>query len=154
MFRRLPLQIVRSARAAPKRFRDGRVVEHQSSRPAEDGDVDFSKMKLKYALTNDINVDDLQARSGWTPPPSEMPELPFHVERSHVGQSLPVYTDYKGGRTKVVTVLRKVSGDVSELLVDLRKVCDMSEIEIRPGKVVIYGNYHWRVKFWLARLGF
>lgn len=148
------MQIIGAARAAPKRFRDGRAVVHQAARPAEDGDVDFGPMKLKYALTNDINVDALQARSGWTPPPTTMPELPFHIERSHVGQSLPVYTDYKGGRTKVVTVLRKVSGDVSELLIDLRKVCDMSEIEIRPGKVVIHGNYHWRVKHWLARLGF
>ena len=38
--------------------------------------------------------------------------FPFLVNRSKTG-NLPVYLDYKSGRTKVVTIVRKIEGDVS-----------------------------------------
>jgi glycerol-3-phosphate acyltransferase PlsY len=34
------------------------------------------------------------------------------VERTSTGHHFPVYTDFKGGGTKVVTILRKISGDI------------------------------------------
>lgn len=34
------------------------------------------------------------------------------VSRTAKGKQLPVYTDYKNGRTRVLTVVRKVAGDV------------------------------------------
>lgn len=51
-------------------------------------------------------------------------------------------------------MLRKVSGDISELVNDMSIVCDGADVEIRPGKLIVKGNYHWRLKLWLSRLGF
>mgnify|MGYP003387202675 CR=1 FL=1 len=154
MFRRCSLHLTRSLRGRPWKNRDGKEVIHQASRPAHDADIDFDELNLSHKLISEVSLDDLQKRSGWTPPPAVVRELPFHIERSSVSQSLPVYTAYKGGGTKVVTVLRKISGDVASLVPDLEKVCDHTEVMVRPGKLVIDGNYHWRVKLWLARLGF
>jgi len=38
--------------------------------------------------------------------------LLLQVERTKVGQWLPVYTDIRTGRTKLITLVRKVSGDL------------------------------------------
>jgi hypothetical protein len=50
--------------------------------------------------------------SGWRPPIKELHEhLPYRVER--VQQvNLPVYTDYRNGRTRKLTILRKINGDI------------------------------------------
>ena len=154
MFRRVSLNLVQAARATPQRNRNGREVVHQSAQSAYNGDIDFAELKLKYKFAKTINAEELNKRSGWTEAPSSMPDLPFHIGRSDISKSLPVYTEYKGGRTKVNTVLRKVSGDVKELMLEMQRVCDGKEVEIRPGKLIVNGNYHWRVKLWLAQLGF
>ena len=154
MFRRVSLNLVLAARATPQRNRNAREVIHQSAQPAQNGDVDFGELKLKYKFVNTISAEDMQKRSGWTAAPSIMPDLPFHVARSDVSKSLPVYTEYKGGRTKINTVLRKVSGDIKELTLEMQRVCDGNEVEVRPGKLIVNGNYHWRLKLWLAQLGF
>ena len=39
------------------------------------------------------------------------------VERTAIGKHLPVYTDFLGSGTKVVTILRKISGDVHVRLI-------------------------------------
>lgn len=82
-----------------------------------------------------------------------MPGLPFEVERTFVGSSLPVYTEYKHGRTKVQTILRKCRGDILLLKNEMEKVCG-KPIIVRPGKLVVDGNYNMRLKKWLAGLGF
>ena len=50
-------------------------------------------------------------------------ELPFSVTRTPVGKQLPVYTDYKNGRTRVVTLLRKYEGDETVLADEVQRVC-------------------------------
>lgn len=163
MFARLQRQLALSkfsrAFGTPVRNRNGREVVHASQLPAADANIDFAALQdeLKYKLTHDAAFPDataLQKRSGWTAPPSTLPELPFLVTRSLTSGALPVYTAYKGGRTKVVTELRRVSGDVGELVRDMEVVCDGREVQVRPGKLVVEGNYHWRLKLWLAKLGF
>lgn len=52
--------------------------------------------------------------SGWVPRAVPPPQLPFDVERSKTN-NLPVYVNYKTNRTKVITSIRKVRGDVKEL---------------------------------------
>jgi hypothetical protein len=36
----------------------------------------------------------------------------MQVERTIVGKRLPLYTDYRHGRTKCYTLIRRVSGDL------------------------------------------
>ena len=37
---------------------------------------------------------------------------------------------------------------------EMEKVCDNKEVIARPGKLVVEGNYHLRLKKWLSGLGF
>lgn len=48
--------------------------------------------------------------TGYKPPLGNTDALPFRVLRTKSGR-LPIYTDYKNGRTKKITILRKFSGD-------------------------------------------
>ena len=58
----------------------------------------------------------------WTQPPENQPEnIPFAVERTEIGKALPVYTDYKGGGTKVQTMIRRIRGDVHALKGEMEK---------------------------------
>ena len=67
---------------------------------------------------------------------------------------MPVYLDYLGAGTKVVTILRKISGDIEILKEELDKVVEDAEVTVRPGKLVVRGNYNKRIKKWLLGLGF
>jgi large subunit ribosomal protein L49 len=75
------------------------------------------------------------------------------VERTVVGDSLPVYTDYKNGRTKVITILRRCGGDVQTLRDEMQKVCDNRTVRICTGRLEVDGNFALRVKYWLIGLG-
>lgn len=48
---------------------------------------------------------------GVATPPGATPTLPFRVLRSK-NRNLPVYTDYKSGRNQVLTLVRKIEGNV------------------------------------------
>lgn len=124
---------------------------HASERPAEMVNIDFATLGLKFPVQAGVSFQ--LPRLGWSPKPETTPNLPFVVERTEAGSALPVYTDYKGGRTKVVTIVRKIKGDVTELKAELEKVVG-KEVSVRPGKLVIDGNYHKRVKLYLTALGF
>jgi hypothetical protein len=89
---------------------------------------------------------------------------------------LPVYTDYKHGKSQVTTLIRKLDVDsegletfVEELKIHLAKwhkermehegrilkKSALPEIRIRSGhQVEIKGNYATQVRYWLASLGF
>lgn len=132
-----------------------RGIIHASQRGAEETYVNFDELELNYALIKNPKEIKVVKNNMWTEPPLEQPEnLPFAVERTEVGKSLPVYTDYKGGGTKVTTMIRRIRGDVHALKEDMEKVCDDREVHIRPGKLVVDGNYHSRIKLWLSALGF
>jgi len=138
---------------APTRgLSESRFVIHAAQKPAEPRDVDFDSLGLKYPVTH--KPEWLINRTTWSPPPASPPtNLPFAVDRTAVGASLPVYTDYKAGRTKVVTILRKCRGDIAQLRDEMEKVVGKPVI-VRPGKLVVNGNFHARLKLWLAGLGF
>ena len=78
----------------------------------------------------------------------------LQVFRSVKGKQVPVYTDYKNGRTLALTIVRKFRGDVEELAKEMSKVCDGRPVSIRPGRIEVKGNYRGRVAEWLMRLGF
>lgn len=134
------------------------IAIHASQRPAEAADVDFSSLGLTYPVK--YTPTPTNSRTQWTHPPApgadgSLPTdgLPFAVDRTAVGGSLPVYTDYKAGGTKVITILRKCRGDVKILKDEMEKVVG-KEVFVRPGKLVVDGNFNMRLKKWLAGLGF
>ena len=137
-----------------------RGIVHASQKSAAFAFPNFEEMGLKYPMTT--KPAKIIKTGMWTPPPVPlgaittdhfMPGIPFAVSRTE-NASLPVYTDYKGGRTKVITILRRIRGDIFELQSEMSKVCDGREVIIRPGKLVVDGNYHARLKIWLSGLGF
>lgn len=93
--------------------------------------------------------------SGWAPPTGRTPaDLPFRVTRTEVGKQLPVYTDYRNGRTRVLTLVRRVEGDQDALAGELHKVCEGAPVETRLGRIEVKGYHRQRVKEYLAGLGF
>lgn len=107
---------------------------------------------LKYPL-REIDPETVTP-SKWTPPMGGIDALPFRVFRTPKGQQLPVYTDYKNGRTRALTLVRRFRGDAKALAAEMSKVCDGHPVDIRPGRVEVKGNYRGRVEEWLLRLGF
>lgn len=135
----------------PFRKRNGRPVLHASQRPAEEANVDFSSLGLTYEIKQ---IPELVVKyHAWAPKPEVPPNLPFAIDRTETGLALPVYTDFVGGYTKVNTILRKIRGDVHILKEEVEKVVG-KPVEVRPGKIVIEGNYNRRLKLWLLGLGF
>jgi hypothetical protein len=66
---------------------------------------------------------EFRLANGWTPPPTSSPEnLPFQVYRTEKGRYLPVYATYKNARTRALTVVRNIDGDVTCLRDELAKV--------------------------------
>ncbi|XP_020614284.1 uncharacterized protein LOC110052497, partial [Orbicella faveolata] len=68
----------------------------------------------KY-FTYEIKPERLQqiqkSPSGWVPSATEKPNLPFFIKRSKYN-NLPVYTDYKNARSRKITIIRKIKGDL------------------------------------------
>lgn len=137
--------------APPLRKHESRVILHQSQRPPAAAEVDFSSLQLEFPIKA-LPTFTIE-RTSWAPKPANPPNLPFFVERTDVGDSLPVYTDFKGGGTKVVTIVRKVKGDVHKLKADMEQVVG-KEVQIKNGKLVVDGHYRKRLKIWLTALGF
>lgn len=107
---------------------------------------------LKYPLRE---VDkSLLTPSKWAPPMGGYEDLPFRVFRTSKGKQIPVYTDYKNGRTRCLTLVRRIRGDVQDLALEMSKVCDNRPVTVRPGRIEVVGNYCGRVQEWLQRLGF
>lgn len=153
MFRRtLPVLLG----APPKKKIPGPKVIHQAQRPGAREDIDFTALGLTYPLIHPKPAFDIPS-IGWAKRPDTSPEersLPFLIERTENG-GLPVYTDIKGGNTKKVTIIRRIKGDPFPLQSELTKVVQGEKaVEIRPGKIVIDGNYSRRVKLYLLGMGF
>jgi len=75
-----------------------------------------------------------------------------------------LYVLQRIGRTKVTTIIRKTSGDINELVRELKVYLQISNKEETPkipeikigtgGNVVVNGNYAREIRRWLAGLGF
>ena len=65
-----------------------------------------------------------------------------------------MYTDYKNGRSRKLTVIRRVSGNVDALVEELRRVTGGAEVIARLGRVEIEGDRAKEVKTWLMAIGF
>jgi len=78
--------------------------------------------------------------------------LPFFVSRTKNAR-LPVYTEYRNGGTRKLTVLRKYRGDVNALKRELIMLCN-EEITEKVGSLVIKGLHGPKVVQWLESKGF
>ena len=68
--------------------------------------------------------------------------------------NLPVYTDFKNGRTRIVTIVRRFSGDERALAGELRRVLNGAQVAILNGRIEIPGNHTAILRTWMAGLGF
>ncbi|KAI3645262.1 hypothetical protein MP228_011426 [Amoeboaphelidium protococcarum] len=82
-------------------------------------------------------------------------QLPFEIKRTINGH-LPVYTEYKNGRNRVQTVVRRVEGDVSALREMLLKVMPHDHVDINPNTnhVIVKGNVSKTIRMWATAAGF
>lgn len=94
--------------------------------------------------------------SGYVPPPDSAPRLPVSIPRTELGGQLPVYSEFRHGRSKCYTLIKHISGDVPALAKELRAVLGGAVVETTPerGLVRIHGNKTEEVKRWLLGLGF
>ncbi|KAJ1887051.1 mitochondrial 54S ribosomal protein img2 [Coemansia sp. RSA 2337] len=80
---------------------------------------------------------------------------PYFVHRTRF-QSLPVYTDVKNGKTRKLTIVRRIEGDLEALRSDMSKALSDSTIQIKKAsqQLVIKGERSDEVRAWLTRSGF
>lgn len=95
------------------------------------------------------------APSGFLPPTGKVPPgITFSVSRTP-SLGIPVYTDFKNGRSRVITIVRKINGDAGALRDELSRVLgEDARVDLRVGRVEVDGNRVKEVKTWLAGLGF
>lgn len=147
--------------SAKKRIFGSRKNYEDFIKPAREEAANAPPTPLKYPPTYQ------PARvlpNGWSAPPdpatmgaASLPKdtLPFQVERTDNGRWLPVYTDVRKGRTQLITMVRKVSGDLEEMREEMSKVCANQEVRIRTGpRLEVKGRYTTQLRGWLAGLGF
>jgi large subunit ribosomal protein L49 len=59
----------------------------------------------------------------------------------------------RNGRTKAVTILRKISGDIQQLQADMLRVCQQDVVQ-KQGRLEVKGNHVRILRLWLRGLGF
>lgn len=70
----------------------------------------------------------------------------FSIKKSSFG-CLPIYTDYKAGGKKIVTVLRNISGDISELDKTMFRSSDLKrKINHVTKQIIFEGNQRSKIK--------
>nr|CCA24515.1 conserved hypothetical protein [Albugo laibachii Nc14] len=107
---------------------------------------------LKYEPTY---IPENVSFNGWSPAPENpLPGIPFKVKRTAKGLQLPVYRDYRNGRTRVLTILRRYDGHEGELQSEMSKVCGGKDVIARPGRLEVVGDHLMDLRKWLTGLGF
>ena len=74
------------------------------------------------------------------------------MARSRLG-NLPVYTDMRNGRSRVVTILRKYSGDAVALQNEFELLVG-TQVRAYHGRLEANGSHKALVCKWLEELGF
>ncbi|KAF0560682.1 ribosomal protein L49/IMG2 [Gigaspora margarita] len=88
-------------------------------------------------------------------------QYPYYIHRTS-NKSLPVYIDIKNGRTRILTILRRIEGDIQALRDDIKKdlfpkdhsIHSKVTINHTNNNVVIKGDYCFVLKKWLMDKGF
>ncbi|TPX71093.1 hypothetical protein SpCBS45565_g01302 [Spizellomyces sp. 'palustris'] len=82
--------------------------------------------------------------------------LPYLVKRTSKSGWLPVYREFKNGKTQTLTIIRRVDGNVKQLADDLGQFVPSDRIEIKELQrhIVLKGDYLFAVRDWLTARGF
>jgi large subunit ribosomal protein L49 len=125
-----------------------RKMGHPASRPQRPAPADVEPPRIP---TQPVCA----TASGWAPPSgASTASLPFQVRRTLVGNQLPVYRDYLNGRTRTMTIIRKVEGDAQALAEEVVRVTGGASVTVRPGRVEVEGDRADQLKLWLGGVGF
>lgn len=100
-----------------------------------------------------LNDDDSDQKMDSQTPIKE--DLGFSVSRTQFG-ALPVYTEYKNGRGRVMTIIRRVEGDAHALKNHVSKFIAAEKVSVNEltQHVVVQGNSQRTLRYWLTSLGF
>ena len=98
-------------------------------------------------------VAPTQANQAALTPHPPAPHTRVQFTRSRT-LGLPVYTDIKNGGTRVITIVRRYTGDAHALAAELGRVLGGRHVAVCTGRLEIEGNHTAQVKTWLAGLGF
>lgn len=94
-------------------------------------------------------------------------DLDYRIERTNMG-NLPVYESAKGGGTKLITTVRKLSGDLKAMQVALQTVLQLPEsyvdgkgrkkspVEINhlTKHIIVKGQRGPEIRAWAQAIGF
>lgn len=81
------------------------------------------------------------------------PRFVSYSVRRTTTKNLPVYTDYRNGGTRHLTIVRNVDGNVAALMDELRELTG-AEVTEAVGRVEVKGIYSKEIKAYLRDLGF
>lgn len=70
----------------------------------------------------------------------EKPNLPFFIKRSKYN-NIPVYTDYRSGRTRKLTIIRRVKGDLKVIRIDVSGMQQLLVYQSFLGVIVQWPNF-------------
>lgn len=107
--------------------------------------VDFTLAKSLFPKLEDVKQQDMTPLNN-----SVVNRGKYFVGRSETG-NLPVYTEYLGGRNKVVTEIKKIRGDPVQLKIDLQERLPFIDkkywrVVAVSNKIVVKGNYCSEIK--------
>ncbi|GAA5817423.1 hypothetical protein MFLAVUS_010969 [Mucor flavus] len=81
---------------------------------------------------------------------------PAYTIQRTTNKGLPVYSEYKNGNTRLLTIVRRIEGDSNALMNDLK--ADFPEavlsVNSKTQHVVIKGHHVNEIKEWLITKGF
>ncbi|CAJ0637485.1 11909_t:CDS:2 [Entrophospora sp. SA101] len=82
-------------------------------------------------------------------------QYPYFIERTQ-NKVLPIYSDIRNGRTRILTVLRRIEGDTEALHKELQKLFPNTLVTINDntGHIIIKGDYRHELNDWLTKKGF
>ncbi|KAI8390249.1 mitochondrial large subunit ribosomal protein-domain-containing protein [Blakeslea trispora] len=81
---------------------------------------------------------------------------PAYTIARTTNKGLPVYSEYKNGNTRLLTIIRRIQGDSNALAKDLVNDFPEAVVQVKPTTqhVVIKGHHVNEIKEWLISKGF
>mmetsp|Transcript_13202 Transcript_13202/g.19731 ORF Transcript_13202/g.19731 Transcript_13202/m.19731 type:complete len:100 (+) Transcript_13202:3-302(+) len=79
--------------------------------------------------------------------------LEFKIERT-LSNNLPIYSEYRKGRTQFHTILRKYKGDEQVLKSHVQHIVGNNEIKVKGSQMVIRGDHRKELTKYFSELGF
>ncbi|CAD7947503.1 unnamed protein product [Amoebophrya sp. A25] len=123
------------------------VVAH-----GEDDELYMKKFLQRLCAPEEERRHNFQCTNSLDPDFKAKERLPWRIRRTSFG-NFAVYERFKRGGIEAYTVLRNVEGNIRSLRKQLIHVCE-APVRVRVGCFEIRGLHSWKLKEWLASLGF